>query len=965
MMNFQEMIATLLDYWARQGCLVQQGYDLEVGAGTFNPATFLRALGPEPYAAVYVEPSRRPKDGRYGQNPNRVQFYHQMQVIIKPSPLNLQELYLGSLEAIGLNLSKHDIRFVHDDWENPTIGAWGLGWEVWADGMEVTQFTYFQAVGGVPVHPVSGEITYGLERLALYLQGVDSIFDLQWNDRYTYGDLYKRNEWEWSHYNFEQSDAQMWKRHFEDFEKEAKKLVQKELPIPAYDFVMKASHCFNMLDARGSISVSERALYMGRIRTIAKEVAEGYMQSREKQNYPLLDKREQIAFPTVDLPKDEGDPKERADFLLEVGCEELPASFVQVGMTNLKAALEKLLTTHEIAFESIDTYGTPRRLALLVKELACASEGKNIEKKGPSIAAAFDAKGELTQAGLGFFHSLGFEPCRLDNLHPELQVRSVKECDYLFASYQTQGVSTGRLLAEKLPSLILGLDFPKKMRWADFDISFARPLRWIVALFGKEVVPFSVGPLVSDRKSFGHRQLAPKEVSISRADQYVQVMRKAKVMVDPLERKKSIADEIFRMNKRVIQGDRVMPQVVHLVEWPFVILGKFNEAYLRAPKEVLISEMIEHQKYFPIVDEKGELEPHFIVVSNNTPSDLICHGHERALSPRLADGVFLFEEDLKKPLSEFNEKLKTITFQRDLGTIADKVVRMRKIAARLHKELPLCSLQEVEEAANLCKADLATELVGEFPELQGVVGRLYAEAQAMKPEVAIAIDEHWMPRGERAPLPKSACGTLLSLAEKIDNLESFFSVGLKPTSSSDPFALRRQALGLIKIALDQKLHFSLKAFFSEEVIGFVTSRLRHHLIELGFAKESIEAVLARPLDDIYAAYTLLTQLEAFRKRDEFEWLLEIYTRVHKILEKTEPKKVDPALFTEEAEKELFKALEGLSSFDDLAHLRKPVQSFFEKVKVMADDSKIRENRLGLLSSVKALFDNLVDFSKLR
>lgn len=288
MITFQEMIAKLTQFWAEQGCVVHQGYDLEVGAGTFNPATFLRCLGPEPYSAVYVEPSRRPQDGRYGENPNRVQFYHQMQVILKPSPTNTQDLYLQSLAAIGLDLKQHDIRFVHDDWENPTIGAWGLGWEIWSDGMEITQFTYFQAVGGIPVFPVSGEITYGLERLAMYIQGVDSMFDLKWNEQITYGDVYKRSEWEWSHYNFHQADTTMWLRHFDDFEAEAKRLIKEHFPIPAYDFIMKASHAFNILDARGVISVTERTGYITRIRNLAKMLADSYVLSREKQKFPLL-----------------------------------------------------------------------------------------------------------------------------------------------------------------------------------------------------------------------------------------------------------------------------------------------------------------------------------------------------------------------------------------------------------------------------------------------------------------------------------------------------------------------------------------------------------------------------------------------------------------------------------------------------------------------------------------------------
>lgn len=326
MLTFQDMIVQLTRFWANQGCAVHQGYDLEVGAGTFNPATFLRCLGPEPYSAVYVEPSRRPKDGRFGDNPNRLQFYHQMQVILKPSPPNILELYLQSLESIGLKLNDHDMRFVHDDWENPTIGAWGLGWEIWADGMEVTQFTYFQAVGGLSVKPVSGEITYGLERLAMYLQGVDSLFDLKWNDKLRYGEIFKRSEWEWSHYNFHEANTSMWLRHFEDFEAEAKQLIAKNLPLPAYDFVMKSSHAFNILEARGQLSVTERARYMARIRHLARAIAECYLHSREKLDFPLLVHEEQPELIVPSLATTDFDPQQREDFLLEIGCEELPAT---------------------------------------------------------------------------------------------------------------------------------------------------------------------------------------------------------------------------------------------------------------------------------------------------------------------------------------------------------------------------------------------------------------------------------------------------------------------------------------------------------------------------------------------------------------------------------------------------------------------------------------------------------------
>jgi glycyl-tRNA synthetase alpha chain len=288
--NFQNLILSLQNYWAEQGCIIQQPYDIEKGAGTFNPATFLRALGPEPWNVAYVEPSRRPTDGRYGENPNRLQHYYQFQVILKPSPQNIQELYLNSLKSFGIDPLAHDIRFVEDNWEGPTLGAWGLGWEVWLDGMEITQFTYFQQCGGIDLKPISGEITYGCERIAMYLQGVDNVYDLEWTDGIKYGDIHHQTEVEFSHYNFEEADTEMLFQLFDMYEKESLRLIAKDLVFPAYDFVLKGSHAFNLLDARSAISVTERASYIGRVRNMAKLCAEGYVKQREKLGFPLLKK---------------------------------------------------------------------------------------------------------------------------------------------------------------------------------------------------------------------------------------------------------------------------------------------------------------------------------------------------------------------------------------------------------------------------------------------------------------------------------------------------------------------------------------------------------------------------------------------------------------------------------------------------------------------------------------------------
>ncbi|RJQ50148.1 MAG: glycine--tRNA ligase subunit alpha [Nitrospiraceae bacterium] len=291
-MYLQDLILKLHEFWTKEGCVIHQPYDIEVGAGTFNPATFFRVLGPEPWKAAYVEPSRRPTDGRYGENPNRLQHYYQYQVILKPSPPDTQELYLRSLSALGIDLLRHDIRFVEDDWESPTLGAWGLGWEIWLDGMEITQFTYFQQVGGIELRPVSVELTYGLERIAMYIQEVNNVFDLKWNKDITYGDIHHETEVEFSRYNFDEADTKLHFTLFDKFEAEALALLKNKLVLPAYDFCLKCSHSFNMLDARGAISVTERTAYIARVRNLARKCAEGYLKLREEMGFPLLNKHQ-------------------------------------------------------------------------------------------------------------------------------------------------------------------------------------------------------------------------------------------------------------------------------------------------------------------------------------------------------------------------------------------------------------------------------------------------------------------------------------------------------------------------------------------------------------------------------------------------------------------------------------------------------------------------------------------------
>ncbi len=998
MLTFQKLIYQLIQFWEKRGCIIHQGHDVETGAGTFNPATFLRCLGPEPYNTAYVEPSRRPKDGRYGENPNRVQLFHQFQVILKPSPPNVQEMYLRSLEAIGLKLKEHDIRFVHDDWESPTQGAHGLGWEVWIDGMEVTQFTYFQVIASLPLKPISAEITYGLERLAMYLQNVSNLFDLQWNNQYTYGEISKRSEVEWSTYNFTEASTEMWFRHFDDFEREAKHLLTKNLPLPAYDFVIKASHAFNLLEARGAVSVTERTGYIGRIRDLARLIAIEYIKMREKEGFPLLAKNPPQPPKKTKIPKlpRTYDPYRTCAFLLEIGSEQLPATFIPIGIRNLTQACSKLFEELKISHGEMRPYGTPQRLGILIHDLPEGTADKIIERRGPSIQIAFNAKGELTEQGHGFIKIGGYPSCSLEQVKKGkvkgLEIRG----DHLFASLKEKGQSIYALLSQRLPSLILGLDFPKKMRWGNLDISYPRPIHWIVALYGQRVIPFLLGDVVSGNTSYGHAQLDPKKILIKEAEEIFLTLKQHKVLADVEERTRSISDQLSSLEStlqlQALEKKRVLEEVVYLTEWPTLTTAEFDARFLVAPSEILTSEMIEHQRYFPLADAEGKLSCQFVITADNTPSPLIKQGNQKVLSARLSDGLFLYNQDSKIPLIQFNEKLQLMTFQKSLGTMLEKVERVIRHAETINQTLALADQTKVARAALLCKADLTSQLVGEFPSLQGTIGKYYALKQGEEKEVAEAIEQHWYPKSEHSPLPKTSIGIVISLSDKIDNLLCYFSIGLKPTSSSDPYALRRQTIGLIKIFIENRLSVNLKELLSkcaeiikdpvdiEEILHFIASRAQGVFEEYGFAKDTINACLTEDCPDPYDQFSKVSALHEFRSSSHsFSQLWEVYKRAKGQLEKEVPSSFNPALAKEPAELALLRALSHMEkqwkgilaekqyarAFEEMAKLQSPLATLFDTVKILSDDPALRANRIALLHKVFAHFVTLLDFNKIK
>ncbi|MFI5334791.1 MAG: glycine--tRNA ligase subunit beta, partial [Chlamydiales bacterium] len=612
--------------------------------------------------------------------------------------------------------------------------------------------------------------------------------------------------------------------------------------------------------------------------------------------------------------------------------------------------------------------------------------------------------GKPTAQGKGFFHAAGSSPHSLEAVRQGkvkgFEVRLVKEHEYLFVLLQEKGRSTREILAKELPGLIASLDFPKKMRWGSLDVSYARPIRWLVALFGKEVIPFTYGDITSNRNTFGHAQLKPARLPLAEAKLYLSTLKRGRVMADIEERKKSILKQLDAIEKqvkaRVLEKERVLSEVLHMVEWPTLTHASFDKEFLQAPKEVLISEMVHHQKYFPLADKKGHLLNQFVITADTTPTDLIRKGNQKVLSARLKDGVFLYEQDLQTPLEKFNEKLALMTFQKELGSMLNKVMRLTHHVKTLNAQLAIGDEKKLLRAALLSKADLASALVGEFPELQGVAGEYYALHQKEDAEVAAAIKEQWMPRNENAPLPVTACGTLLSMADKFDNLLSYYSIGLKPTSSSDPYALRRQTLGIVRMLIDGKHTIDLQKVLEEcstqfsgikkrdeliqEILQFITSRAKGVFEEFGFKKDEVDAVLQESCRDPFDQFCKVEALHIFRKKGpEFAKLYEVYKRAKGQLDRPALAPLNHALLREPAEKALMQKLDTLEkhwqetlaakdylrAFEQIATLQVPLAHLFDTVKILSEDAELRNNRIALLHKVFGYFQKLLDFSKIQ
>ncbi len=992
-LTFQQVILKLHEYWAAQDCLIWEPYNVQVGAGTGNPATTLRVLGPEPWRVAYVEPSVRPDDGRFGQNPNRMQKYYQYQVILKPDPGNPQELYLASLQALGINQREHDIRFVEDNWESPALGAWGLGWEVWLDGQEITQFTYFQQAGGMNLDPVSVEITYGVERIVLALQGKESAWDIDWLDGVNYGDVMFSDEVEHCRYYFDVADVEALRSVFDTYEREYAGALEGDALIAAYDYVLKCSHLFNVLDTRGAIGVTERANYFRRMREMTRALAKEYVAGREALGHPLMKMVKKWHGAPVQMAGEmPPPPTEAADVLIEIGLEEMPADDVASALEQAKTAAPALFNELRLAHDGLEVFTTPRRIVVIARAVAPRQEDEEFVAKGPPADRAYDADGNPTRAALGFARGKGVDVA-------DLLIQEMDGGRYVTAVVRNEGKPATVLLAEALPVFIAGFKFAKSMRWNESGVAFSRPIRWIVALYSDAVIPFEFAGLKSGNATRGLRPLGSPVIKLKDAAAYEDACEAQGLALDYDERQAEILRQLQRLAQDVggivPEDETLLAEVTNLVEAPRAFRGEFNESFLDLPREVLVTVMRKHQRYFALEDDQGSLMKYFIGVRNGDREhiDKVIYGNEQVIRARFADARFFYEADIKQPLSDFMPRLDTLTFQADLGSMREKNDRVASTVEDLGQLLGFdqADIATAREAAQVAKADLATSVVVEMTSLQGVMGREYALRDGAEPAVAQAIFEHWLPRGAGDILPASDAGRLLAIADKLDSLVGLFAVGLAPKSTSDPYGLRRNALGIIQILLDQAISIDLRdlirpvakaqpvavdAAVRKQVLEFLGGRLDNLLSEdFAFRRDVIKAVLREQAHDPARALQGVRELDAWVKRADWEAILDAFARCARITRAEEEQAFSPKLLLEEQERSLYERFQNSSAefcaaanvagfLSAFASMVPAVTAFFDNVLVHTDDVALRNNRIALLQRIAAMRQGRADLSEL-
>ncbi len=672
--------------------------------------------------------------------------------------------------------------------------------------------------------------------------------------------------------------------------------------------------------------------------------------------------------------------------LIEIGSEEIPARFISRGLALLREDLVQLLEKSAIKYGSINEYSTPRRLAVLIENVAELQDDRTTDTLGPPKKAAYDADGNPTKAALGFARSLNIGV-------DDLTIKKTDRGEYVSATVKEKGKPTVDVLSENLPKLISSLQLPKSMRWGDSSLKYFRPIQWMLALLGSEVIPFTLDSIKSSNISYGHRFLSPSALKIDSPSSYLSSLKLNHVYADSGERKNLISEGIQAIESsdcRVHEDAELLDTVTNLVEYPTAVLGNFDSKYLTLPKELLITVMKTHQKYFSVEDREGNMKSSFIVISNMNEdvNATVKRGAERVLRARLEDARFYYIEDQNKALQDYIEDLKKVTFQERLGSLYKKTERISSLSSFITELINPELTENILRASLLCKADLVTGVVGEFPELQGYMGMIYAGKSGEDEDIASAIFEHYLPRFAGDSLPPGETGAIVSISDKMDNIASFFYLDMIPSGSEDPFALRRQAAGIINIlhsnayavTLNWLANISLislepseekRAKLSEKILQFFAQRLEGMLLSQGYNYDTINAVLSVTVLNITDIQNRIQALSALKKEPGFPSLLTAAKRVYNILAKVQPGDVEENLLSEPSEIELFETVGKIkkemmtdTGFDALFKLERPVNSFFDGVLVMDKNPQIKENRLALLLSVKKLFDSLADFSKI-
>ena len=680
--------------------------------------------------------------------------------------------------------------------------------------------------------------------------------------------------------------------------------------------------------------------------------------------------------------------------LLEIGVEELPSRFGQTTLDQIENNLSKLLKEERINFDNIEKYATPRRLTFVIKNLADKATDLEEEVKGPAKKIAVDADGNFTKPALGFMKSKGLDP---ENVY----FKQLGNAEYLFGTIKQEGKHTSEVLKNIVPEAIKNVTFPKAMRWGGKNMRFARPIRWMVALLNNEVLDIDLEGIKSSNITRGHRFLGEKEFEVNSVEEYFEKLDKNFVVLDQHKRKEMIREQAIEVAKslggEVELDEDLLEEITFLVEYPTAFYGEFNEEYVKLPKEVVTTPMKEHQRYFPVLKD-GKLLPNFIAVRNGDSNriDLVKAGNEKVLRARLADALFFYHEDTKKPLESFVDKLQTVVFQAKLGTVYDKTLRIEKLSQVILNELNMTESKEnTLRAAKLCKADLVTNMVFEFTELQGIMGRDYAQVSGENEEVCQGIFEHYLPRFAGDILPETNTGIALSIADKLDSIAGFFAIGIKPSGSQDPYALRRQALGILSILLDRKLSVNLnnlinaaldnysnlefnKEEVASQIVEFFVERVKNLFKDLGIRYDVIDAVLNNNLDDISDIHTRALELNRWLQKDELVEMLTAFNRVSTLAEKATTDIVKEELLKEDAEIKLYNGFKEIKSnvesllldkkyneaLDAFATLRPLVDNLFDNVMVMDKDEAIKENRLGLLKQIYSTMLTICDLSKI-